>query len=258
MTVQLSLWVTKTLPSGDNHFPQRNGEQLKAIVFDMDGTLVSSLSTIWHCENEISQKYTSRSLSLEDVISKFGPPAHDIVRGLTTGLSESVQTRAVLDYYDCYSKTIREKGLIFPGIVELLQRIQSSEKRLGLFTGVERKMMEFTLAPFGIARFFQTIITADEIKKSKPDPEGVISAVKLLNVKPAESIYIGDSPTDIQAGKGAGVLTGAALWSPENRGDPTSEQPDFEFRSVDQLSEFLFPKKKLDQQPYLGSHWTSK
>jgi pyrophosphatase PpaX len=231
---------------------------LKAIVFDMDGTLVSSLSTIWHCESEISQKYTGKPLTLEDVISKFGPPARTIVRDLTTGLSERVQSQAISDYYECYSKTIKEKGIIFPGITTLLQRIQSTYKLLGLFTGVERKMMEFTLAPFDVAKFFKTIVTADDVKKSKPDPEGVLTAVKRLDAKLAESIYIGDSPSDIQAGKKAGVLTGAALWSPENRGDPTTEQPDYEFRSVDQLSEFLFPSKKLDQEPYLGSQWTSQ
>ncbi|TMI06329.1 hypothetical protein E6H34_11150, partial [Candidatus Bathyarchaeota archaeon] len=43
----------------------------KAIIFDMDGTLVSSLPVIYHCENEISRKYLKTSLTLEDVISKF-------------------------------------------------------------------------------------------------------------------------------------------------------------------------------------------
>src|SRR3989442_13399471 len=55
----------------------------KAIIFDMDGTLVSSLPAIYHCENEISLKYLKTSLTLDDVISKFGPPAHTIIRDMT-------------------------------------------------------------------------------------------------------------------------------------------------------------------------------
>jgi phosphoglycolate phosphatase-like HAD superfamily hydrolase len=71
-------------------------------------------------------------------------------------------------------------------------------------------------------------------------------------------MYVGDSPADMAAGRQAGVLTGAALWSPENRGDPTTEHPDYEFRSVQQLSDFLFPKKKSGEEPYFGSKWNEE
>ena len=240
----------------DDRIQRANGTGVRAVVFDMDGTLVSSLSTILHCESKISLKYTGKPLTLEDVISKFGPPARTIIRDMTASLPDPVQSRAVSEYYDCYSTTIRDKGLIFPGVTSLLQKIKSSARDLALFTGVEKKMMEYTLEPFGLSRFFKTIVTADDIEKSKPDPEGVVLAVKRLNARPRESIYIGDSPADIQSGRQAGVLTGAALWSPENRGDPTKEHPDFVFRSVDQLADFLFPKKRSNQEPYFGSRQT--
>jgi histidinol phosphatase-like enzyme len=77
-----------------------------------------------------------------------------------------------------------------------------------------------------------------------------------IKASPKESMYVGDSPADIVAGKAAGVLTGAALWSPENLGDPTTEHPDYEFRSVQQLSDFLFPKNKSSPEPYFGPGWT--
>lgn len=236
-----------------------NGEaRPKAIIFDMDGTLVSSLPVIFHCENEISRKYLKASLTLEDVISKFGPPAHTIIRDMTRNLSAEVQTRAVADYYECYRSHVPSRGLIFPGIIDLLYKIRVSGRRLALFTGVEKNMMEYTLTPFKLAEFFEVRITADDVRKSKPDPEGINLALSRIKVNARESMYIGDSPADIVAGKRAGVLTGAALWSPENRGDPTTEHPDHEFRSVQQLSDFLFPKKKAGEEPYFGSRWTQK
>jgi len=228
------------------------GASLKAIVFDMDGTLVSSLPVIYMCENMISQQYTKATLSLEDVISKFGPPARTIIRDMTASFPEKIQKQAVLDYYECYSKNVPNRALVFPGIPDLLKRIHSSGKRLGLFTGVEKQMMEYTLDPFGLSQYFDERITADDVQNAKPDPEGVSLAVSRLKVSPKESIYIGDSPNDIIAGRDAGVLTGAAIWSPENRGDPTTEHPDFEFRSVQQLSDFLFAKTKKTDEPYLA------
>ena len=230
----------------------------KAIIFDMDGTLVSSLPVIYHCENEISRKYLKTSLTLEDVISKFGPPAHAIIKEMTRSLPDSVQIRAVSEYYECYRTHVSSRGLVFPGITELLGKIKGSGRRLALFTGVEKNMMEYTLNPFKLVDFFEVRITADDIQKSKPDPEGINLALSRIKANAKESMYIGDSPSDIIAGKRAGVLTGAALWSPENRGDPTTEHPDYEFRSVQQLSDFLFPRKKSSEEPYFGSRWTEE
>src|SRR5215470_5462332 len=93
---------------------QTAGTSLKAVVFDMDGTLVSSLPLIFHCENEISKRYTGNSLTLEEVIGKFGPPARTIIRSITGELSEEKQAEAVKDYYECYSKNVPNKVLVFP------------------------------------------------------------------------------------------------------------------------------------------------
>jgi HAD superfamily hydrolase (TIGR01509 family) len=177
---------------------------------------------------------------------------------MTRTLPDAVQSNAVSDYYDCYRTHVSTRGLVFPGITELLRKIKGSGRRLALFTGVEKVMMEYTLNPFKLSEFFEVRITADDVQKSKPDPEGINLALSRINADAKDSMYIGDSPADMVAGKRAGVLTGAALWSPENRGDATTEHPDYEFRSVLQLSDFLFPRKKYSEQPYFGTRWTDK
>jgi HAD superfamily hydrolase (TIGR01509 family) len=230
----------------------------EAVIFDMDGTLVSSLPAIYHCENEISRKYLKASLTLEEVISKFGPPAHKIITDMTRDLPDALRSQAVSDYYECYRTRVPSRALVFPGIVDLLRKIRSSGRRLALFTGVEKNMMEYTLNPFKLSEFFEVRITADDIQKSKPDPEGILLALSRIKADAKESMYVGDSPADMVAGRQAGVSTGAALWSPENRGDPTTEHPDYEFRSVQQLSDFLFPKKRAGEEPYFGPRWSEE
>jgi len=217
------------------------GSNLKAVLFDMDGTLVNSLDAFLHCENKISLKYAGKRLSLEEVFSGFGPAASDIVRNITAGLPAALQNRAVSDFYDCWKRSAVSKVFVFPGVIDLLQRIRASGKRVALVTGVERIMMEYTLRPFDLSKFFDTLVSLDDVKKGKPDPQGIFLALKRLGITPEESIYIGDSPTDILAGKHAGVMTGAAMWvTPQTRKDPTSEHPDHTFRSIKQLTDFLF------------------
>ncbi len=214
-------------------------DQLKTILFDMDGTLVSSLPVIHYCVNQISNKYVNRTLTIEDVINSFGPPAHAIIRSLTQTLSDDFQAKAVSDYYACYASNVHEKAVLFQGIFGLLSRLRESGKHLALVTGVEKILMECTLDAFDLGKYFEARITRDDVKAGKPDPEGVKLALTRTGSRPVEAMLIGDAPADIVAGKRAGVFTGAALWRPENRGDPRSERPDMEFHSVEQLASFL-------------------
>ena len=219
-----------------------SGDSLRAIIFDMDGTLVSSRLLMHHCISEISEKYTGKALTLEEVVAKFGPPIGTIIRSITTHLSEEEQEQAVQDYYHCHRNNVSSKVVVFPGISLLLERIRSSGRQLALMTGVERAVMEPTLNAFGLQAYFDERITVDDVRNTKPDPEGILLALARIRADPKTSMYIGDAPADIVAGRRAGVFTGAALWSPQTGGDPSKENPDFQFRSVQQLSDFLFPR----------------
>jgi len=232
---------------------------LRAIIFDMDGTLVSSLSCIHYCVNTICEKYVNRTLTLEETISNFGPPARTIIKKLTSNLPGPGQNQAISDYYDCYGTNVSQKVIVFPGIMELLEKIRRSGNHLALLTGVEGILMNYTLDAFDISKFFEARISSDDIENSKPHPEGVNLILRNLKSASKETMLVGDSPADILAGKSAGVITAAALWSPENRGDPTTEHPDYEFRSVQQLSDFLFAKEKNEEYGvYLAPRWSEE
>jgi len=199
------------------------------------------------------------NLTLEQIIANFGPPAKTIIKQLTSSLPEDRQNQAVSDYYECYKGNVSNQVLVFPGITNLLKKIRKSGKHLALLTGVEKRMMNYTLDPFDLSKIFEIRISSDDVQKSKPDPEGVKLILAKTKTLPRETILIGDSPADIQAGKSAGILTGAALWSPENRGDPTKESPDYEFRSIKQLSDFLFPEKGKNKEGfYFGPQWKAE
>ncbi len=223
------------------------GKTLKGVIFDLDGTLLSTLPLVIHCFSEVYNRHLNMTLTPEEIIATFGPTARNLIRTFGSNLPEGQVQRAVSDYYECYRKNSAKKVLVFPGIPELLEKLRESGRRLAVVTGVERVLMEYTLKEFRLGEKFEITVAGDDVQRSKPDPEGLNLALNKMKVSSGESIFIGDSPADVLAGKAAKVLTAAALWSPEGKGDPTEAGPDYKFRSVQELFRFLLPAEKRDE-----------
>lgn len=101
---------------------------------------------------------------------------------------------------------------IYPEIVDFLRQIQERRLRLGLVTGAVRSETEFVLERAGIASYFEVIVAGDDIKASKPQPDGYLLAVERFNrldfslqLSPANCLAIEDTPAGIQAAKAAGM-----------------------------------------------------
>lgn len=212
---------------------------IKGVIFDMDGTLISTEAVIVHCVNETSKKYLKRTLPAEDALWTLGPPARNIIKGLADSLPAKPVKRAIDDYLQCYRKNFRDKAILFPGIRQLLQKLRSSGMRLAVVTAEERTLMEFNLSTFGLKDFFDTLISRDDVLRPKPHPEGIRLALRAMKTSTEESLMIGDGATDILAGRDAGLVTVLAAWEPQFQGDLSKARPDFEFHTVEQLAEFL-------------------
>ena len=73
---------------------------------------------------------------------------------------------------------------------------------------------------------FAVLVAADDVSKHKPDPAPVFKAVDLLQVRLDRTLFVGDSPHDMAAGRAAGVTTAAALWGPFERAQLAPHSPD--------------------------------
>ncbi len=209
------------------------------IIFDIDGTLLRTLELVLFCVNKVSQKYLNRTLTRDEIHKSFGPPVREVIREYTKTLPRTTTERAVREYYNFYKSLINAKASLVPGTLELLERLHSSGKHLAVVTSVEKCLMECNLHAFGLKDYFDVFISADEVQKYKPNPEGILRALHLMNTTARNAMIIGDSPSDMQAGKAAGIVTGAALWNPEGPGDPCNESPDYEFRTVEEVLSFF-------------------
>jgi HAD superfamily hydrolase (TIGR01509 family) len=168
----------------------------KAILFDMDGVLVDSLDAWLISLNSALKRYHHKQITREEFIEKYW--GHDLYDNLDRmGLSHEIG-----DFCNSiYSEHVHAIK-IYPDTRDTLKRLKDYKK--GIITNTPRDCTMQILKQFDIEQYFDSVITSDDVDKAKPDPEIVLKACAALGVKPKDSIMVGDTESDVQAGKAAG------------------------------------------------------
>lgn len=182
-------------------------EQIEAVIFDLDGTLVDSMWLWPEIDTEYLEKY--------ELTEPEG--FHDGMEGMsftetaqyfidTFSLEMSIQE--IMDEWMemCYDKYANEVDLK-RGVTEILKAIKGQNIKIGIATSNDRVLVEALLDNHKIAGFFDAIATADEVKAGKPAPDVYLKAAEDLGVSPAKCLIFEDLPNGILAGKNAGMRT---------------------------------------------------
>lgn len=193
----------------------------KAAIFDLDGTLIDSM-WVWA---DIDINY----------LEQFGfkPPAD--LKAVIEGMSmretavyfkerfsiadtvEDIQEAWNLMAYDRYNKKVKLKPLVF----DLLRILRSEGLALGIATSNSRILTEAVLASNGILNLFEVILTGEDVKNGKPDPEIYLTVAERLEVYPEDCIVFEDVLMGVLAGKNAGMSV-CAVYDPWN--DPQKQE----------------------------------
>jgi HAD superfamily hydrolase (TIGR01509 family) len=173
---------------------------MKAVLFDLDGVLINSFNSWYLAFNETLEKFGRWKISKEEFEEKcWGPDLrHNMGK---FGLSEDA-----IKY--CQARHIdRIKEIkIFPEVKEVLELLRRRIK-LGLVTNTPANDVHETLEYFGLKKYFDVVVTGDDVKKGKPNPEIVVKACNKLGLNPSDVVLVGDTKSDIVAGKLAGCTT---------------------------------------------------
>ncbi|GGQ32591.1 phosphatase [Streptomyces pseudogriseolus] len=171
-----------------------------ALLFDNDGTLVSSLESVNRCWTRWAVEY---GLTAEDFarVELHGRPAAEIAADL---LPAHVVPQAVARIEDLEVEDVAGGGVrLLPGTEEFLAGLPA--ERWAVVTSATRRLAEARLAAVGILP--KTLIAADDITRGKPDPEPYLLAARTLGVDPADCVVFEDAPAGLQAGRAAGMTT---------------------------------------------------
>ncbi len=211
---------------------------VKAVLFDLDGTLVDSSEAII---NAVEKVLESRGLTCNraDVSRMMGLPLENIFSVLVPDLSKEEIWQLVREYRKYYIEHHIENTTIHPSAQMLLRKLKAKGFKLGIITAKYRKPVMAILAHFGISELFDVVVSGYEVKRHKPAPDIVLEAAKRLRVDPKQCVVVGDSPIDVQSGKRAGSFTIAVSSNTYNRKQLKSAKPTIIIEELETIRKIL-------------------
>ena len=178
------------------------------VLFDLDGTLVDSAAVILGSFHHATETVLRRRFPDERILAQVGGSN----LAVQMALLDAEHVDELVRVYREHNEPRQAELACFPGMVEVLAQLKREGRRLGVVSAKQRPTVQHAFESAGIGAFFDVVVGSDDTDRHKPDPEPVLKALELLEARPEEGAYIGDSPFDVAAARAAGVFSVAVGW----------------------------------------------
>jgi phosphoglycolate phosphatase len=184
---------------------------IKAVIFDLDGTLVDSSKDICFAINYALDGLNVRKVTVPETISLIGEGISRLFEKLIELRKISADRDLMIRRFsDYYADHLVDNTAIYPGVIETLQSLDGCRKAI-----ISNKREEFSvrvLESLGIGRFFELVVGSDTTSEKKPSPLPIRYVLSKFGIDSGEAVIVGDSTYDIEAGKAAGIGTIAVTY----------------------------------------------
>lgn len=207
---------------------------IKALLFDLDGTLVDSLPLIRYSFQRV---FEDMGIPWDGgrVMETVGLPLIQVARDYAGDRAEH--------FFDLYLRHQMERHdqliKLFPGTGNMLREVRELGFKTCIVTSKRRVMAEKAVKLLSVSQLFDDMVALEDCGAHKPDPGPVITALQRIGAAPQEAVFVGDSWYDVASGRGAGVTTVGVTWGMADRARLAESGPDFIAESWEEYLAFL-------------------
>ena len=188
--------------------------QKLTILFDLDGTLVDTAPDLMAAHNHVMKKYGHETKTTDDIRKLVGKGAASLIGRSVWGqakkefskiTNEKIKKEMVTEFIDYYGKNIVVESKLFKGVHSFLEWCKKNNISMGVCTNKQDYLATDLLKKIKINHFFEYVAGSNTFDYCKPDPRHLTSVIEILDGDIKKSLMIGDSETDANAAKDAGI-----------------------------------------------------
>jgi pyrophosphatase PpaX len=178
------------------------------VLFDLDGTLIDSGAMILASFRHATRTVLAREIPDEALLAHVGGATlHEQMLAL-----DPARVDDLVASYREHNEPLHDELQPCRGVVDVLERLHEDGRRLGIVTAKHRATVGLAFRVLPLAHLFDAVVASDDVERNKPYPDGILRALELLDARPEEAAYVGDSPFDVEAARRAGVHAIAVGW----------------------------------------------
>ena len=205
----------------------------RAILFDLDGTLIDSIDLIVNSALYAFEKCGHPAPRADEWLADLGLPLRTMFGRFVNDEAKMADLVAGYREYQLehHDRLVRP----YDEVATTLDALHARGLELAVVTSKSEPLAKRGLAHVGLDGFFDVIVGLESCTRHKPDPEPVRTALDRIGIDPEAAAFVGDSPHDMAAGRAAGVTTVAALWGPFARAQLARSEPDHYIERMGEL-----------------------
>ena len=205
----------------------------RLIVYDLDGTLVDTLGDIVQAANHMLGELGSPALAAGDIRRYIGSGVQELLTHCLKTDDPARVAQGVTLFRAYYTAHLVDHSQLYPGARTVLDHFRA--RRQAVITNKPNPYASDILHALGVADYFCEIVGGESAFPKKPDPAALLALMEQARVGPPETVFIGDSPIDVETGRRAGVTTAMVLHGFSDEAELRVAEPDVLVKDFSEL-----------------------